>query len=450
MAVSTFVTVNILAAVASPTQPSFNIGGVLGYHLVWTDRSRSYTSAANLNLDFVSAQSSSATATAGIAAAGAAFFAQSPNPGVFKVFRSTVQSTKVFTILMSAAKDSTAYTFLLANQAVTFTSGAGTTAVLIATGLVAAANALAITGVSAANGGGASATITITGTAGTWYSVDVTGVAGDLLGMQVTETTADPGYATELAAIALADAAWYGLTCVDHSKAVAIAVAAWAEANTKVYFMSSQDWAVYQAGGTDVINTFKTNAYNRSSAMFHHNPGTFPEAALMGFFFVFTPGSANYFAKTLAGVAATPFGTLNDSGVVNVLAKNGNVYRVEAGINVFYNGTMGSGRFIDITTGIDYMTARLQNRLYASMVNAQKIPYTTAGAATVEALIRAQIKEEIDIGFAADDSNISVTIPAIGAQASTDRAARIMRNCNFTFRAAGAVQSVVINGTVTT
>lgn len=447
MAVSSFVQVNILAAVAAPTQAAFNIGGVSGYHTVWTDLSRSYTSLSALNVDFPATASSSGDAKAGIAKAGAAFFAQSPNPGVFKVFRLQHKTTKTFTVTIVTAVDSTTYSFTLAGQTVSFTSGVGTTGILIAAGLVSAITALAITGVSAANSG--TNVVTITGTAGTWFDVDTSTNPAVAANMTVLETTADNQIAADLGLVAAADPAWYGLVHVDHSKAIELVVAAWAESNSKVYFTSSQDSDCLTNANTDILYALKQGGYNRTAGAYHQNPGQFLEAALMGFFFPFTPGSANYFLKTLAGISASPTAVLNDTGVSNALAKNGNVYRTEAGLNVYYPGTMASGRFIDITTGVDYMTARLQNRLYAAMVNSQKIPYTQAGAAIIEGCIRSQIKEEIDIGFAADDSNVVVTVPAVSSQASVDRAARIMRNCNFTFRAAGAVQDVIVNGTVT-
>jgi hypothetical protein len=444
MAVNTFVQVNILAAVAAPTQPAFNIGGVIGTHTVWSDITRTYTSLQALNSDFPAVESSAGSDSAGIAKAGAAFFSQSPNPGVFKVFRGTSKPTKTFTITQTVATDSTAYSCVVSSLTATFTSGVGSTTTSIATGLAAAITALGVAGVTAAAVG---AVITITGTNGTWYYVDISASNGG--GQQLLETTGDPGYAAMLAVIALADTAWYGLTCVTHSKAAITAVAAWAEANSKVFFTASSDYDQLTGSTSDVMSALKAGTYNRTAIWAHQNQGQFVECAVMGFFFPFTPGSVNYFMKSLSGITVAPSNWLNDTGVANVLSKNGNVYRSEAGLAVTYNGTMASGRFIDITTGIDYMTARLQNRLIQAMVNSQKIPYTTAGAGVIEQAIRSQIQEEIDIGFAANDSNIAVNVPAVASQASTDRAARIMRNCNFTFRAAGAVQSVIINGIVT-
>ena len=63
---------------------------------------------------------------------------------------------------------------------------------------------------------------------------------------------------------------------------------------------------------------------------------------------------------------------------------DGNHYTVTGGVNITLQGTMCSGRFIDITRGIDFIQARMQEALFGQLVNTDKIPFTNIGVGGIE------------------------------------------------------------------
>ena len=107
---------------------------------------------------------------------------------------------------------------------------------------------------------------------------------------------------------------------------------------------------------------------------------------------------------------------------------------------------MFGGEWIDVVRGLAWLEARLEERIFAALVNNPKIPYTDAGMTILVAEVKAQLQEAEDRGVL--DSGWAVTITAVADQATADRASRIVRGLDFTARLAGAVHTVNIAGTV--
>ncbi len=82
-------------------------------------------------------------------------------------------------------------------------------------------------------------------------------------------------------------------------------------------------------------------------------------------------------------------------------------------------------------------------------MNLPKIPFTDAGIAIIEGEIRAQIADGQGDNFIALDPEPTVTVPKAVDVSSIDRANRLLPDVEFTFRAAGAIHQVDINGVVT-
>ena len=144
--------------------------------------------------------------------------------------------------------------------------------------------------------------------------------------------------------------------------------------------------------------------------------------------------------------AATPL----DGGTAN----NGNVYVTFANVNATLNGICASGMYADIRRGIDALSTDLQVAVLTTLYNAsnagKKVPFTRKGVSSIKAAMNGVLQQYVNVGFLSNDpgNQFAVTAPDPTTASSTDKAQRILRNMNFTAVAQGAVQTVLINGSI--
>lgn len=431
---SEVVTVNIDVQDASVAQAAFNKFLYASYHTVGTELIRDYTDITDIETDFASWPS--------VLAAASAFFAQSVRPETFSIGRLTTASTKKFRLTPTAA-NSTTYGVEINGTEVTYTSDSSATVAEITAGLTTAINALSVAVTATDN---STSVDVVADAAGFWFTCVVSqGV--QKLTCQETTTGGASTIAAELSAISVERDDWYGLAVADHDETTIANVSAWVLTKVKMFGASTSDPNALTTSTTDVLSDLETEGSHRTYAIWHQDPGSFPEIAWAAGQFPYTPGSRTWAYKRLTGIAASD-SYLTGTNITNLAGKNANIVGSVRGVVVATPGKMASGRFIDITHGIDWMMARCQERVLDRLINLPKIPYTDAGLAVIEGEVRAQVQEGIREGVIADDDNISFTTLAVAQQASADRTARIARGINFKARLAGAVHQVIINGTV--
>lgn len=263
-----------------------------------------------------------------------------------------------------------------------------------------------------------------------------------------------------LNAIKDADNDWYGIVDTEHVKATQLLVAAWAEANKKIYFAGSQEADIVDttdaADTTSLAAQFKAATYARSSCLYLTAADTlYPDAALFGKLLPKDPGSYTAKFKTLAGITVD---ALTDTQIKNGTDKFANVYTTIGGVNIIQNGTVAANEWIDNIIFIDWLEARIIESVYGGLVNNDKIPFTDAGIAAIQSLIT----EPLELGQTrggisplAKDSEgnqiggFVVTVPKLEDVPTADRIARNLPDVKFTAWLAGAIQSTRINGIVT-
>ncbi len=264
----------------------------------------------------------------------------------------------------------------------------------------------------------------------------------------LTDQTADPatGIATDLATIMAADNAFYGVLLDSNSNAQITAAAAFVEANRIIMAAQTADAGSFSSGSTtDTLAVLKAHAYARSAGFYHPSVGVnFFAAAMMGNRFPDDPGSDTWAFKTLPGVAVYAISDTKQS-VIN--GKNGSVYVDVGGISVTYEGKSGSGEFIDIVRFVDWLQARMQERIFTILANAKKVPFTDDSVNMFVNEILAQLGEGVQVG-----GLISGTQQASGPKvADVDQADRVNRHLPdlfFSARLAGAVHTLDITGSV--
>lgn len=270
------------------------------------------------------------------------------------------------------------------------------------------------------------------------------------IGLIINPLVATGTVTDDLDAIENVDSDWYALAYTDRTKAVVQAIAGWVESRTKIFGTASDDTTIINtaagADTTSIAALLNQAGYVRSFVMYHQDANSdYPECAWFGRCLPTTPGSITWKFKTLNSIS---YSDLTSNQSMNARNKKANTYEFIGGVGITREGTMAQGEFIDIIRGIDWLTARIQEFVYALLVNSPKVPYTDAGIAAVEAEVRRALDLGVSNSFIAEDPEYTVTVPRASAVSPADKAARILRNVDFTATLAGAIHAVDINGIV--
>jgi hypothetical protein len=432
MALSEIVSISISTDVPRVKRAGFGIPMVLTCTSLFADRVKFYSEASEL-------------VTAGFATtspeykAVSAIFSQEQRPERVALGRLALKPTQKWRITPTAA-NSTAYSVTIGTSTATYTSDASGTVAEITAGLKTAIDALALSLTTTDNGTSLDVVAT---TAGAWFALEV----GDVDLLQVEQTHADPGIATDMAAILAANSDWYMVINPWNSALMAVALAGWVESNSKFFLCGSMDSTILGSGSSDVASTLKTAARTRTAVIYHPKMGEFADAAWAGGLLPNDPGSETWAFKTLSGISATTFTTTE---VTNALGKNATLYRELGGVNVttFGNCADASTSFIDLVRGKDWLQARMQEDIFAAVTEAKKIPYTDEGVAIVEGAIRGVLREGVNAGFLAADPQPQVFVPKVADVSSADKAARLLPDVRFRATLAGALHKVEITGSI--
>ncbi|MFC3227332.1 DUF3383 family protein [Marinibaculum pumilum] len=250
-----------------------------------------------------------------------------------------------------------------------------------------------------------------------------------------------------LQAIVDEDDEWYGLAIDSETAADILEVAAFVEPRTKLYIARSADADILTAADDDVASDLVASAYARTALIYHSQAAAeYPDAAWLGKQLPTDPGSTTWMFKTLAGI---PADSLTATQYNFALGKNVNIYTAVGGVNITQRGTVAEPEYIDVIRGVDWLTARITERVYTALVNQPKIPFTNAGIAIIETLLREQLDIAVERDVIAPEPPYTVTVPDVLDVDPIDRAQRILRDVNFSARLAGAIHEVIIRGTVT-
>jgi hypothetical protein len=228
-----------------------------------------------------------------------------------------------------------------------------------------------------------SVTHTITITPNTDYLLsidfDLSGITGTMtwtLSSSALETMVEA-----LTAIRLYDDDWYGTVITDRTQGVVEAVAAWAEANGKVFATASADADIVDVAPasdtTSVAATLKAAGYDRTVVFYDPNAATaFMDAAALGKVFPHHPGSWTLKFKTLNSITRT---ILSETQSYNARNKNCHTYETTGGVNILAEGKSASGEFFDVIVFCDWLVARVQESVYSIFVKQLKVPFDEGG-----------------------------------------------------------------------
>lgn len=442
MALSDIISVAISIAAGSPKAPSFNTPLIVA------------------KAPFVGARLYSATpsglaamVTDGFATYSRAYQQASKIAGIsggagrFYVWSRTAQATHIVDLTVDTSKTAvgSVISFDLSYQGVTSTISVTvvTDTVndildLIEAAIDASTAGLAGIGVAPDNATATKLTLTAD-VAGDFFQID--GAGAEIL---LTDVTADSSMAANLTAAqaALGDN-FYGLLIDSYCEAEINLARAFADSNAKLFLGLAIDDAIVTdtSSPTDVVTD--AMASNRTGVYFTRQPSGDAAAAHLAKMLGTTPGAASWRHKTLDGVTAD---ILSDTEAANLLGKRGLSYTSKRGLDLTDSGRAGSGRPFDLTHGADQLKADIETSVLQMLANVPKVPFNNKGRAMVKAaiegpLLAAQAAQFIEPGW-------FVTIPEIADISDADKAARILRNCEFSAVLTGAIESVVLAGTL--
>lgn len=418
--------IQISRETAAVAQTNFNVPLFISSHLNFVERARTYSSLLAVAEDF------SATDSAYVAASK--LFGQTLKPANIVIGRRQIPGV---TLNVASVIIATSYIITINGLPVSYTTVTGDTAVDIIGGLKTAYEVAPIAGVTFVDNTDGTATVTST----VDWSLKVS------TNMTVAAQPATESWADTVDAVQAADDTWYALTIESHTTADVLAVAANIEAKKKVFATSSAALDIKSSVTTDLFSQLKALSYQRTFGLWSADANTnYPECSWVGYQLQEQPGSNTWAYKTLQGFTVS---RLSDTESKNIQGKNGNTYETVGGLNTTIGGKMFGGEWIDVMVFVDWLEQRMKERLWFRMANSKKIPYTSAGAAIIEAEIRAQLNDGIRAGGLAESPAPIVTVPDVLSVAANLRAQRIFEGITFEARLAGAIHFVKIRGTVT-
>ena len=166
-------------------------------------------------------------------------------------------------------------------------------------------------------------------------------------------------------------------------------------------------------------------------------------------------GSETWAFKQLAAVNPSTFsGTLEKS----LQDGHSNFFIQAAGKNITMIGQVRAGEWIDVIRGRDWLQNDMQLRIFNLLIMNPKIPYTNSGIALVENQMIASLKAAQKRGIVAfdeyDEDSVLVpgyitSVPNSMSLTASQKASRILTDCKFSARLAGAIHAVRADGALT-
>lgn len=264
--------------------------------------------------------------------------------------------------------------------------------------------------------------------------------------IKIGKKATDETYVEALGLIVAEDDDWYALTIQSAAGTEIQPVAAWIEPRVKIFIARCAETDIPTNATDDIASVLNAAEYDRTAIMYHTKALTeYIDCAWLGDCLPRDPGSQTWMFKTLNTIT---YDALSAAEKDYVLGKSANTYQRIAGVNITQQGTMAGGEYIDIIRGIDWLTARIKERIFTRLINAPKIPYTNKGIAIIEAQVREQLGIAVDQQLIAPEPQYTVTVPDVLDTDELDRQNRQLKEVNFRARLAGAIHYVEIRGAV--
>lgn len=237
------------------------------------------------------------------------------------------------------------------------------------------------------------------------------------------------------------------------------AIAAWTEANERIFFNVSNDILCLDVGDTsDIMSALQTLGYDRTVTFYSAQAGEYIDAGAFAILATTSYRGTNTLKtlkfKDVKGVSAQ---SIDPAGLQSIKAKNGNVLYETASIRMVDAGRTASGSWIDEVVGTDALTEEIRVRVFGLLSRVStKIPYNEKGMGLLEAEVAGALEQYVRNGFLTSRVDLegdllpaySIWHTAVILASTADKSARIAPDIEFEARLAGAIHEITIAGTL--
>lgn len=266
--------------------------------------------------------------------------------------------------------------------------------------------------------------------------------------------TADPGVTADLSAIRGENESTYALVLDSNSEAELLAASVWAQSRTVLLFGEAENGEHVNPAVTDDLGSQLRDLNNdRTSLVFTNQQVglSYAAATVAERFPAAGPGESNWAYKT---PRAVPAYDLLQSEANALSDKRVNMFTfVEGSPGTLFGYVSGTLRFVDQIRGVDALEARIRENLTQLLFLEPVVQYDNIGINQVRANVLATIQTFItqpgNTKLLAADPAPVVQVPLAVDVDAIDRAERVLRNVTFLAQLAGAINTIVIDGTVT-
>lgn len=411
------------------SRPGFGVPMILGQHTAFPERIRFYETIEAVAEDFLTSDAEYKFALAALS--------QELKPSRIAIGKRLPVAAQVVTYT-PVVQNNALYTVTINGNQVSYTSDADATAAEIVAGLIAALNVFPTSQVITASG---TTTLIITSdTAGLAFtysaSANLTGVL----------TTPNQGVQEDILQIIDSGPTgdeWYALLLTSKDPIDIELAGRQIESLKKIFIACDDESLVLSNDPGSIANTLKDFSLTRTAFLYSDDEQNGPEAAWAGGVLPLDPGSETWKFKTLAGI--TPDNGLTATQELNIKTQNANYYKTIAGVPIVQEGWMVSGEYIDVIRGIDWLEANMAADVFGLLVSVPKVPFTDAGIAQIESVVRARLIQAVRVGLL---SSFELTVPRVADVPQADRAIRKLPDIRFSGVLAGAIHEVEIRGVV--
>lgn len=447
MDINSVVQVNITRETKVPTVKGFGVPAILSTEIASLPALVNEFLCDTVLAELVAAGIATSTETY---KACAAIVSQNPKPEKIKLIKQTASVAQVSTISIVTVTNDGTYAVTLDGVVYEFTADASATAPEICTGLAALIDPLAqVTAVVVGS------TLVITAAeAGKGFSLAVDAK------MSIVATTANNGPVEDVIAARDVDDDWYFLLSTTHTPLQTKLLAAYIETQIKLFVYQTSDAnsksVVLASDTTSLMVILKDLAYDRSFGVW--TPADkitqYKHAGWVGRQATKEPGSTNWKFKSVKGASADKY---TSAELANIMNKNGNVYVTIGGIDMFQEGVVASGEYIDIMIGTDWIQARIKEAVFGLLTKEEKVPFDDGGIEAIVLQVENILNQAVTRTILVSDANLDedgngmgpkVTAPKRSETLVADRAARTLKDVKFTGNYAGAINKVQISGTI--
>jgi len=269
----------------------------------------------------------------------------------------------------------------------------------------------------------------------------------------VFETTNMEDIADTLTAITQQTNDYFFITSHSRSEVDILQLAAYAEANKKIYAVATYDADILNpAVIDDIASQLKDLQYELTMliAQDENQVGEYHECTAIGEMAALQAGSSTLHGKTLQGVTVSKFSTTQEE---TILGKNANIYTMIAGVGFFLDGKMSDGTFFDVQRGRLWLETRMEEDIFLLIKQkadlGMKIPYTDEGVGMVVTVMERRLQNAVDVNFLAATPRFKVKPPLVANIPTIDKVNRFLPDIPFEATLAGAIHRIKIKGIVT-